>query len=171
MNPTRWRWDNVPVPEAHVAALGVACLAQVVLPVRVPIGRRPARLVGWPMLVAGIGLAAWGVTSASAAGVGVDRPARLVTTGAFAVSRNPMYVGWSMGVAGLGIATRSPWVLGAAVFAAGHTHREILQEEATLARAFGPEFESFAAATPRYLDSGSLTRALARVASMIRGTR
>jgi protein-S-isoprenylcysteine O-methyltransferase Ste14 len=120
------------------------------------------------MIVAGVGLAAWGVTSASVTGVGVDRPARLVTTGAFAFNRNPMYVGWSMGVAGLGMAARSPWVLGAALVAARHTHREILQEEATMARAFGPEFEAYAAATPRYL---SLAGTLARVSSMIRGTR
>ena len=169
MKPSRWRWDNVPVPEAHVAAFGVASLAQIVLPVRLPIGRSPARLIGWPLIVAGIGLAAWGVTSASTAGVGVDRPAGLVTTGAFAISRNPMYVGWSTGVAGLGIVARSPWVLGAAVAAAKHTHREIIQEEARLSRAFGPEFEAYAAATPRYLGPQRLTRPLARVARMIRG--
>ncbi len=127
---------------------------------RMPVGRRLARLVGWPMIGAGIGLAAWGVTSASAAGVGVDRPARLVTTGAFAISRNPMYIGWSIAVAGLSMAARSPWVLGAAVFAAGHTHREILQEEAALSGAFGPDFEAYAARTPRYLGTESLTRPL-----------
>ncbi len=155
MNQPRWRWDNVPVPEAHLAALGIAGLAQVVLPVRLPIGRRPGRLVGWPMMVAGIGLAAWGVTSASAAGVGVDQPARLVTTGAFAIGRNPMYLGWSTGVVGFGLAARSPWVIGAAIVAARHTHREILQEEAMLSGAFGSEFEAYAAATPRYLGRGS----------------
>ena len=159
------------MPEAHVAALGLAGLAQIVLPVRLPIGRRVARLAGWPMIVAGIGLATWGVTSASAAGVSVDRPARLVTTGAFAISRNPMYLGWSTGVAGLGLAARSPWLLGAALLAAGHTHREILREEATLSRAFGPEFEAYGAATPRYLGSESLTWAVARVASTIRSAR
>ena len=171
MTPSRWRWDNIPVPEAHVAALGVAGIAQVVLPVRVPLGRRPARLMGWPMILAGIGLAAWGVTSASAAGVGVDRPTTLVTSGAFAVSRNPMYLGWLSAVGGLGLAARSPWVLGAAVVAASHTHGEILQEEATLSHAFGPEFEAYAAATPRYLGSERLTEAIARVARMVRGTR
>jgi protein-S-isoprenylcysteine O-methyltransferase Ste14 len=123
------------------------------------------------MIVAGIGLAAWSVTSASAEGIGVDRPARLVTTGAFAISRNPMYLGWSTSVAGFGLAARSPWVLGAAVVAARHTHREILQEEGTLSRAFGAEFGAYAAATPRYLGSESLAGALARVARMIRGTR
>lgn len=93
MNRYRWRWGNVPVPEAHLAALGVAALAHLMLPARLPLGRRAAHLAGWLTMVAGIGLAAWGVSSASAADVGVDRPSRLVTTGAFAVSRNPMYQG------------------------------------------------------------------------------
>jgi protein-S-isoprenylcysteine O-methyltransferase Ste14 len=171
MKPARWRWDNVPVPEEHVVALGAAGLAQIVLPMRLPLGRRSARLVGWPTIAVGIGLAAWGVTSASAAGVGVDRPTSLVTTGAFAFSRNPMYLGWSTAVAGLGIAARSPWVLAAAAVAAGHTHRAIVAEEAMLAGAFGPEFDAYVARAPRYLGSDSLTEALGRVATMVRGNR
>ena len=171
MKLSRWRWDNVPVPEAHVAALAAASLAQVVLPVRVPLGRRSARLVGWPTMVAGIGLAAWGAASASDAGVGVDRPARLVTTGAFAISRNPMYLGWSIAAAGAGIATRSAWVLAAAAIATAVAHREVLGEEAGLSSAFGREYATYVDATPRYLGSNGPANAIARVATMIRGTR
>jgi len=171
MQPSRWRWENVPVPEAHLAALGAAAVAHLVVPARVPLSRRTARLVGLTTMVAGTGLAAWAVTSASAARVGVDRPASLVTTGAFAVTRNPMYEGWSIATAGLGIAARSPWVLAAAAIAAAATHREVLGEEARLSRAFGPEFAAYVAATPRYLGSTGPAQGVARVARIIRGTR
>ena len=103
------------------------------------------------MVAAGTGLAAWGVASASVAGVEVDRPASLVTTGAFAVSRNPMYQGWSIALCGLGIATRSAWIIGAAVLATAATHRAILDEESRLSEAFGGRFTAYTAVTPRYL--------------------
>jgi protein-S-isoprenylcysteine O-methyltransferase Ste14 len=171
MDRSHWRWDNVPVPEAHLAALGAAILASLLLPARLPLGRRIANLLGLPTMAGGSGLAAWAVSSASASEVGVDRPSKLVTTGAFAVSRNPMYQGWSIAIAGLGIATRSPWVLAAAALASAATHREILDEEAALTRRFGDEFAVYVDATPRYLLSGGLAGLVVRVARMIRGTR
>jgi protein-S-isoprenylcysteine O-methyltransferase Ste14 len=151
MKASRWRWDNVPIPEAHVAALAAAGLAHVVLPVRVPLGRRFAQMAGWPIAFAGAGLAAWAVTSATAAGVGVDQPSKLVTNGAFEISRNPMYLGWSIAAAGVGIVTRSPWVLAATSLAAAATHREVLDEEAGLSVAFGAEYAAYVDATPRYV--------------------
>jgi protein-S-isoprenylcysteine O-methyltransferase Ste14 len=168
MTAPRWRWDNVPVPEPHLAALGAATLAHVVLPARLPLGRWSARVLGLTTMAAGAGLAVCAVASASDAGVGVDRPTSLITTGAYAVSRNPMYQGWSIAIAGLGLATRSPWTLAAAALATAATHRGILEEEAALSEAFGSEFASYAATTPRYLEPAG---AVAAVARMIRGTR
>ena len=166
MSPPRWRWENTPLPEAHLAAVGAAALAHVILPLRLPLGRRTARLAGWSAMAAGTWLAAWAVSSASAANVAVDRPTGLVTTGAYAVSRNPMYEGWSLTVAGLGIATRSVWLLAAAVLATAATHREVLAEEMALSEAFGREFATYTATTPRYLWPSD---AVATVASVIRG--
>jgi protein-S-isoprenylcysteine O-methyltransferase Ste14 len=157
MTGPRWHWRNVPLPEAHLAALGAATLGHLILPARAPLGRRTAGLLGWTMVAAGTGLAAWGVTSASTAGVEVDRPTRLVTTGAFAVSRNPMYEGWSIALGGLGMATRSPWIIAAAVFAAAATHRAILDEESRLSEAFGRKFVAYTGETPRYLASDAIS--------------
>jgi protein-S-isoprenylcysteine O-methyltransferase Ste14 len=168
MRTARWRWDNVPLPEAHLVALGAAAIAHWILPVRLPISRGAARLVGGSAIAAGTGLAAWGVSSASEAEVSVDHPAGLVTTGAFAISRNPMYQGWSIAVAGMGIATRSPWVLAASAIGAAATHRGVLDEEAALARSFGEAFATYAATTPRYLATADLADAVARVTRTVR---
>ena len=164
LSRSRWRWTNVPLPEPHLLALGAAAVAHAVLPARVPIDRRVARLIGWPTIAAGIGLAAWAVTSASSEGVAIDRPSRLVTTGAFALSRNPMYQGWSLAVLGLGIASRSPWVLAAAAVASAAVDRHTVAEEASLARDFGDEYARYVATTPRSITlegvAGLVTRAV-----------
>ena len=117
-------------------------------------------------MAAGITLAAWGVASASSEGVTIDQPAQLVTTGAFAAGRNPMYQGWSMAVAGLGLAIRLPWVLVAAAIASSAVHRAVLDEEAALSRAFGGQYEAYAAVTPRYMPAEGVIAVATR---MIRG--
>ena len=151
MATSGWRWENVPVPEQHLAAIAAALLAEWLLPAPVPLGRRTSRVIGWSALVTGAGLAAWAVRSASTANVAVDRPQRLVTTGAFASTRNPMYLGWTTALAGIGLARRSAWMMAAAAVAAARTHRDILAEEAALEEAFGKTFSAYAATTPRYL--------------------
>lgn len=76
-----------------------AAAVHVVVPMRMPIARRTRRIVGGPMLAVGIGLASGAVASAGDAEV--EREDALMTRGAYALSRNPMYVGWSAGVLGL----------------------------------------------------------------------
>ncbi|HEY6608991.1 MAG TPA: isoprenylcysteine carboxylmethyltransferase family protein [Candidatus Limnocylindria bacterium] len=146
-----WRWENVPVPELHLAALGLAALAHVVVPVSLPFGRQPSRAAGGVVLGSAVGLGAWAVHAASAASVSVDQPSRLVVTGPYAIIRNPMYVAWSIGMAGLGIALQSAWlVLGAAV-ATRAVHQEVLREEEALSKAFGNEYDRYRSATSRYV--------------------
>jgi protein-S-isoprenylcysteine O-methyltransferase Ste14 len=146
-----WRWDNVPIPEAHLVALAGAALAHVVAPLSLPVGRRTAAAAGVALVAGGVGLGAWAVASASAAGVAVDQPARLVRTGAYAVSRNPMYLAWSITHLGLALTMRSAWLMVGAALATAAVDREVSEEEAALDVAFGDEFEDYRATTPRYL--------------------
>ena len=76
---------------------------------------------------------------------------RLVVTGPYARSRNPMYVGWSLLHLGVGVATGSAWIVVALLPTAASIHRTVRREEDALGRRFGAEFERYRATVPRYL--------------------
>ena len=128
------RWSNIPVPEPHVAAIVGAAALHFVLPLRIPLARGIRFTLAGPMLATGIGLAAWAVASAGDADV--ESESALVTDGAYAVTRNPMYVGWSVGVLGLALATGSAWLLAGWVRRRSPAlDRDVAVEEARLLQA------------------------------------
>ena len=86
-----------------------------------------------------------------------SRAAVLVTTGANAVSRNPMYVG----MAGLLVANairRRAWtaLLPVAAFIVFIDRVQIAAEEPALLANFGAEYEAYQARVPRWLDRRSV---------------
>ena len=143
------RLSNVPVPEPHVAALIGAAGLHLVLPLRIPVRRRTARLAGGSALAGGIGLAAWAVASAGEADV--ERDEALVTRGAYALSRNPMYEGWSAGMLGLAVWTRSAWLLAGWALALLAIDRDIDGEESRLLDRFGLAYRAYHDRVPRYI--------------------
>lgn len=144
-----WRWSNVPVPEVHLAALAAAAMAHWLLPLRLPLPPWVRIVLGGPMLAGGIGLAGWAVASAGEANV--DHTSELVTRGAFAVTRNPMYLGWSAAVLGAALLTRSAWLAATGAVAIRRIDREVRAEEAHLARRFDAAYDAYRARVPRYL--------------------
>lgn len=142
------RWSNVPIPEAHVAAIVAGAATHALVPIRLPIGG-PAPWMAAALVAGGVGLAAWAVASAGDADV--ERDSELVTDGPYAVTRNPMYLGWSAGVLGLALASRSAWMLVAWALAVRALDREIDAEEARLSSRFGGEYATYRARVPRYL--------------------
>lgn len=144
-----WRWTNVPIPEVYVGAVFGGAGLSWLLPLRLPLPQRPARIVGSALLATGIASAGWAVRSAGE--TDVARPSTLVTTGAYAVSRNPMYMAWALGITGTALIWRAAWLAAAALLAARAIHREVILEEASLAETFGAEFEMYRARVPRYL--------------------
>ena len=142
------RLSNVPIPQAHVAALVGAAGLHFVLPLRLPLSARAGRLLGGPMLAFGIGLAAWAVDSAG--DTNVERDEALITDGAYAASRNPMYAGWSVAVLGLALWTRSAWLLGASLVAIQALDREVRDEESRLAQRFGTGYREYRERVPRW---------------------
>lgn len=76
----------------------------------------------------------------------------LVTSGVFAVSRNPIYLGNTIFLIGIGLVLGNAWFLPAALAAAcAVTHLAIRREEAHLAARFGAAWLAYAARTPRWL--------------------
>jgi protein-S-isoprenylcysteine O-methyltransferase Ste14 len=143
-----WRPKNIPLPEPHLLGLGLGVILHRVRPVRLP-GGFLRRAVGIVALSCGAGLAA---ASTRAAGTTeLADPARLVTTGPYAISRHPMYVGWTVAYVGsaLLMGTRWPLILLPGVVAV--VHKEILAEEHRLERRFDEEYTAYAGRVRRYL--------------------
>lgn len=120
---------------------------------------KPASLAfaigGAALVCAGTVLLLWCVREFHARGRGTlapwDPPVRLVRTGLYQRSRNPMYVavllivvGWAVSFASTGHA------IYAAVVAFGFQIRVIVNEEPYLARMYGEEWTEYAARVPRW---------------------
>lgn len=141
--------SNVPLPQPHMLGIAAGIWLHRVRPWVLPGPRYVHRLVGWPLIAVGTYLIARSLRAAWH--VDLAQPDRLVTTGPYAVSRNPMYVGWALLHLGAGVAGASCWIVAAVPAAAGWMHRNVLGEEATLAEDFADEFQRYRAAVPRYL--------------------
>ena len=141
-------YDRLPLPEGNIAGIAVGLVLHWVRP-RQDARRTSRRGLGWALVGAGVGVNTWAM---SAHGPGdLERPTRLVTSGPYAYSRNPMYLGWHLIQLGVGVATGLGWVLATLPVAVAYTHRGIEHEETELARHFGPEFTGYRASVPRYL--------------------
>ena len=85
-------------------------------------------------------------------GIDTDRPDRLVTSGIFAVSRNPIYVGLVTIVFGEALILGDDrLVVYAAILWLFFHFWVLVIEEPTLERSFGDEFANFKANVPRWL--------------------
>jgi protein-S-isoprenylcysteine O-methyltransferase Ste14 len=110
--------------------------------------------VGVGLCVAGVLLFFWSLVSFGSSfrvGIDTDRPDKLVTTGAFAVSRNPIYV--AIWIVLLGQFLVFPnWILlvylGAATWL---LHRQVVREEAYLRQHYGSEYTDYAGRVRRYV--------------------
>ncbi|SMY07754.1 methyltransferase family protein [Flavimaricola marinus] len=80
------------------------------------------------------------------------QPRSLVSTGIFAISRNPIYLGDLMVLAGFCLRWGAWWsLILVPLLAWVLTRRFILPEEARLRSAFGPAFDAYAARTRRWI--------------------
>ncbi|TCC12429.1 isoprenylcysteine carboxylmethyltransferase family protein [Kribbella soli] len=132
------------MPEASLAGIAVGFALERVRPWR--IGRRPA---GWSLVAAG-GLVIAGSLRAART-TDLSSPDRLVTSGPYALSRNPMYVGWALMQLGIGLITGSGWVLATLPAVGAGLHRDVVREERRLQESFGDEYERYSERVGRYL--------------------
>ena len=85
--------------------------------------------------------------------VGIDesKPDTLITSGAFAISRNPLYVCFILFVLGQFLIHRNIIIAGALVLVPIAIHRQILREEVFLKDHYGVAFEEYCKKVRRYL--------------------
>jgi protein-S-isoprenylcysteine O-methyltransferase Ste14 len=84
-------------------------------------------------------------------GIDVDQPDKLVTTGVFAISRNPIYVGFACVLVGQFLVFPN-WVL-LAYLVAGFLlfHRQVLREESFMRQHYSEEYVEYCQRVRRYL--------------------
>ena len=85
--------------------------------------------------------------------VGIDEntPDKLVTSGMFAISRNPIYVCFLLFFTGMFIIHRNIVIAVAVVLFALAIHKQVLREEKFLASHYGEEYEEYRRKVRRYL--------------------
>lgn len=109
---------------------------------------------GVALCLVGLALVAWSILSFGQSfriGIDTEHPDRLVTTGAFAISRNPIYVAFALILLGQFLIFPN-WIL-LVYLVAGFWlfNRQVLREEAFLKQHYGQEYAEYSARVRRYL--------------------
>lgn len=110
--------------------------------------------IGISLCVAGLALLLWSLVSfGQSFRVGIDTttPDKLITTGALAISRNPIYVAFAGILIGLFL-TFPNWILLAYLIAGAWLfNRQVLREETYMKVHYGPSYEEYCSQVRRYL--------------------
>ena len=150
---SRFPWPPAIYGSAAVAAALLSWL--VPLPFLPEAAAWPLRLVGGLIIVAAVGLALVAEREFGRARTPAlpTMPTRaIVTSGAYAYSRNPMYLSMTVGLAALALVIDSLWFIVAVPFALyAVTKLAIEREERYLAGKFGETYRAYKARVPRWL--------------------
>ena len=142
-------------PVLIVAVLAAGLLLGRAYPISWPgLDDLPARSIGYGLGAVGLALVVWGFLTLRRAGTTVlpNKGARtLVTGGAFAFRRNPIYLGEVLILLGLAEATHNVWfAILAPPFAIAIYNLAILPEERYLEGRFGEAYLDYKARTRRW---------------------
>ncbi len=152
--PTRFPWPPV-------IAIGAALIAYLLGAYILPLAILPAAFepvlaaFGWLLVAAGFGLDVFAMVTLYRAGTTVSPlrdPAKLVTSGPYAFSRNPIYLGNTLILIGLGFALDNFWFpILAIITALAVTRLQIVPEERHLAARFGKAWRHYSKRVSRWL--------------------
>ena len=147
---SRLRWVNVPVPPQHLVGLLLGTFLHVKLSQRLFTMSWTGLVLGWPLIAAGIWIS---IRAAMEAGdISIESPTKLLTTGLYARSRNPMYVGWTLLYLGIALTANSVWIIALLPAAIVFTHLvDIRREERSLMAEFGDQYLEYKKRVHRYL--------------------
>ena len=153
MSGARTPWAGYVPPPAYFGGLFLAGLAlEQGVPLRLPGG---LAMIGAVVGLAGVALAVWAVATVRVKGTSGNiykAPSRLVTSGPFAISRNPMYLSLALLHLGLALALDLGWaLLGWPIAIAATTVLVIRPEEAWLEDLFGQDYRDYKARVRRWI--------------------
>ncbi len=110
--------------------------------------------VGVAFCLAGLALLLWSLISFGQSfrvGIDVEHPDKLITTGVFAFSRNPIYVAFASILIGQSLIFPN-WILLAYIGGATWLfHRQVLREEEFLNQRYGREYTEYCSRVRRYI--------------------
>ena len=145
----RFRWSNLPLPEGHVLLLVLGVAVHTRLPLTLFELPWLKQVVGWPLLLLGGLLADWAVVTVK--DIDISRPTRIIDTGPYRFSRNPMYVAWTMMYVGATALVNTWWLLLFLPLLIAFTHYfGVLREEQQLEQSFGQEYRQYCDRVRRY---------------------
>jgi protein-S-isoprenylcysteine O-methyltransferase Ste14 len=146
----------IPPPVLLIGCLLLSALMQHVRPWSIADYSFAAGMViGSSALLLAAVLAAWGIWVMKRHGTAIEPgriPTRLVTTGPFRFTRNPLYLALLLVFTGLAIMTNSMWLaLGVGGLLLLLDRLVVAREEGVLTRAFGAEFSAYLARVRRWV--------------------
>jgi protein-S-isoprenylcysteine O-methyltransferase Ste14 len=146
----------VPPPVLFFGCLLLSALMQYVRPLSIAAySFTVGMVIGSSALLLAAALAAWGIWEMKRLGTAIEPgriPARLVTTGPFRFTRNPLYLALLLVFTGLAIMSNSLWLaLGVGVLLLLLDRLVVVREEAAIQRAFGSEYSAYVAHVRRWL--------------------
>ncbi|WP_034474459.1 methyltransferase family protein [Aestuariibacter salexigens] len=141
-------------PLLLLAIFAVASVMTAFLPTMTPLNMM---LATWVLISAGFAIAVWGVVEFRRASTTVDptkvgKVSKLVTSGPFRFTRNPMYVGMTLCLLGIQLGWGAwPSLLLAPLFIAYITRFQIIPEERAITDIFGVSFIQYCQRVRRWL--------------------
>ena len=141
---------NIPIPPQHLVGLLLGTFLNFRFTQRLFSLSWKGHLLGWPLIAVGVWIS---VRAAIEAGeMSIESPTKLLTTGLYSLSRNPMYVGWTLFYLGIAFAANSVWMIALLPIIIVYTHIiDIRKEEEQLKSEFGDQYFEYQYKVRRYL--------------------
>jgi protein-S-isoprenylcysteine O-methyltransferase Ste14 len=120
------------------------------------LSRRPLHRRWLPVLAAGYGLyrfaGSYRISRAGGPpGMSQGMPGKVIDTGPYAITRNPMYLGHMVFLSGLAMLTRSPFAAALLTAVVPWFDDRAVHDERRLEKAFGEEYVAYRDRVPRWL--------------------
>lgn len=154
VQPTVYKRLKFPAPLLYVVCLGLGYAAQMLMPTG-GLSGGVAQLLGYALPGLGLVMIAYSVAQFESVGTSVFpfRPTtKLVQTGIYHISRNPIYVGMTLIYTGIGIGLDNLWILGLLVVIIPAMNWGVIgPEEKFLEEKFGQEYLRYTYQVRRWL--------------------